>query len=150
MRRTLLTATGWTAFIFAIYVFLGFRPAPPDTIGEGEICYRCHRVIADARLAAEIMDRNLPTKYKTSGCMATLRGRPSRATVPRYYVTDFASGGLIEAEHAFFVPVLINDKTNERDYRAYSRAAWPTSPHRCSASSVVRWDTVVERARRRA
>ena len=70
MRRTLLTASGWTAFIFAIYVFLGFRPAPPRHIGEGEICFRCHRVIADARLAAEMMDRNLPTKYKTSGCMA--------------------------------------------------------------------------------
>ena len=67
MRRTLITASSWTAFIFAIYMFLGFRPAPPQTIGEGEVCFRCRHVIANAKLAAEIMDRNLPTKYKTAG-----------------------------------------------------------------------------------
>src|SRR5689334_8152895 len=110
MRRTLVTASTWTAFIFAIYVFLGFRAAPPDTIGEGEVCYRFHRVITNARLAAEMMDRNLPTKYKTPGCMARyVAAHPN--TGSRYYVTDFSSGGLIDAEHAFFVPVVINDKT---------------------------------------
>jgi hypothetical protein len=145
MRRTLLTASGWTAFIFAIYVFLGFRPAPPQTIGEGEVCYRCHRVITNARLAAEMMDRNLPTKYKTSGCMARyVAAHPN--TGSRYYVTDFASGGLIEAEHAFFVPVVINDTTGERDYRAYYSHGMADIAAQVLGVTVVSWNTVVERA----
>ena len=146
MRRTLITATGWTGFIFAIYVFLGFRAAPPQTIGEGEVCYRCHRVIANARLAAEIMDRNLPTKYKTAGCMAAyVATHPSDAS--RYYVTDFVSGGLIEAGHAFFVPVVVNDKTNDRDYRAYLSRGMAEIAAQVLGVEVIRWNAVVERAR---
>ncbi|MGC4082281.1 MAG: hypothetical protein QM736_09285 [Vicinamibacterales bacterium] len=97
MRRTFITASSWTAFIFAIYVFLGFRPAPPQTIGAGEVCYGCRHVITNAKLAAEIMDRNLPTKYRTAGCMAGYVAKhPSKAS--RYYVTDFVSGGLIRCQ----------------------------------------------------
>jgi len=149
MRRTLITATGWTSFIFAIYVFLGFRPAPPQTIGEGEVCYRCHRVIASAKLAAEIMDRNLPTKYKTAGCMATyVAAHPSADS--RYYVTDFVSGGHIEAERAFFVPVVVNDKTNEHDYRAYFSRGMADIAAQVLGVQVVRWNAVVEHAKDRA
>ena len=145
MRRTLLTASGWTAFIFAVYVFLGVRPAPPQTIGEGEVCFRCRRVIANARLAAEIMDRNLPTKYKTAGCMATyVAAHPSDGS--RYYVTDFASGGLIDAGRAFFVPVVTNDTTGERDYRAYLSRGQADIAAQLLGVQVVRWNAVVERA----
>ena len=149
MRRTLLTATGWTAFIFAVYVFLGFRPVPPQTIGEGEVCFKCRRVITDARLAAETMDRNLPTKYKTAGCMAAYAAsHPGGGS--KHYVTDFASGGLIEAERAFFVPVVINDTTNERDYRAYYSHGMANIAAQVLGVGVLRWDGVVERARSRA
>lgn len=145
MRRTVLTATTWTAFIFAVYVFLGFRPAPPDTIAEGEICFRCRRVITDARLAAEMLDRNLPTKYKTSGCMARYVAAHS-GTGARYFVTDYISGGLIEAERAWFVPVLINDRTGERDYRAFVSRGSAESMARHLGTTAIRWETVVERA----
>lgn len=149
MRRTLLTASGWTAFIFAVYVFLGFRPAPPQTIGEGEVCFKCRHVITDARLAAETMDRNLPTKYKTAGCMAAyLVLHPG--TNSRNYVTDFTSGGLFEAEHAFFVPVVINDTTGERDYRAYYSHGMANIAAQVLGVNVLRWDAVLERAKARA
>lgn len=146
MRRTLITASGWTAFIFAVYVFLGFRPAPPQTIGEGEVCFRCRHVIANARLAAEIMDRNLPTKYKSAGCMAAYVAT-HRSDDSRYFVTDFGSGGLIEAEHAFFVPVVINSATGERDYRAYVSRGMAEVAAQALGVQVVRWNAVVEHAR---
>jgi hypothetical protein len=146
MRRTLATACSWTAFLFAVYVVLGFRPALPDTIAAGEICYRCHRVITESRLAAEIMDRNLPTKYKTAGCMARYAAsHPDAAS--RYYVTDFASGGLIEAERAYFVPALINDRTGERDYRAYVSRSSANDAAQVLGTSVVTWTIVVSRAK---
>lgn len=149
MRRTLLTATAWTAFIFAVYVFLGFRPAPPQTIGEGEVCYKCRKVIADHKLAAEIMDRNLPTKYKTTGCMAAyVATHPSDRS--RYYVTDFVSGGLIEAERAYFVPVLVNDRTGQRDYRAYYSRGMADIAAQVLGERILRWDDVLERAKARA
>ncbi|HUR35272.1 MAG TPA: hypothetical protein VM032_15820 [Vicinamibacterales bacterium] len=149
MRRTLLTATGWTAFIFSIYVFLGFRPAPPQSIGEGEVCYRCRHVITESRLAAEIMDRNLPTKYRTAGCMAAYAAlHPGAGS--RYYVTDFASGGLVDARHAFFVPVLVNDRTGERDFRAYHSRGMADIAAQVLGERVLRWEDLLVRARARA
>ncbi|MGE3957633.1 MAG: hypothetical protein AB7H96_13010 [Vicinamibacterales bacterium] len=149
MRRTIITATSWTAFIFAVYMFLGFRPAPPQTIGAGEICYGCRHVITNARLAAEIMDRNLPTKYRTAGCMAAyVVAHPSRDS--RYYVTDFVSGGLIEAEHAYFVEVVINDMTNEKDYRAYYSRGMADIAAQVLERDVLRWDDLLERAKQDA
>jgi len=149
MRRTLITASSWTAFIFAIYLFLGFRPAPPQTIGEGEVCFRCRHVIANAKLAAEIMDRNLPTKYKTAGCMAAYVAT-HHSDDSRYYVTDFASGGLIEARFAFFVPMMINDTTGERDYRAYLSRGMADITAQVLGVHIVRWDDVVEHATQKA
>jgi hypothetical protein len=146
MRRTFITAAGWTAFIFAVYVLVGFRPAPPQTIGEGEICFKCRRVITNAKLAAEIMDGTLPTKYKTVGCMAAyIAKHPSSDST--YYVTDFSSGGLIDARHAFYVPVVVNDKTGERDYRAYYSHGMADIAAQVLGVSVVDWKTVVERAK---
>lgn len=149
MRRTFITAASWTAFIFAVYTFLGFRPAPPQTIGAGEVCYGCRHVITNARLAAEIMDRNLPTKYRTSGCMAEyVAGHPSAHS--RYYVTDFVSGGLIEAEHAYFVEVVINDMTNERDYRAYYSHGMADIAAQVLNVKILRWDDLLDRAKAKA
>jgi len=149
MRRTLATGVSWTVFISAIYLFLGFRPAPPQTIGAGEVCFRCHRVITSARLAAEIIDGNLPTKYKTTGCMAVYAAA-HLGSGSRYYVTDFTSGGLIQAEHAWFVPVVINDTTNERDYRAYYSRGMAQITAQVLHVPVIRWSDVIERARSRA
>jgi hypothetical protein len=145
MRRTLFTAAGWIAFLSAIYIVLGFRPAQPDSIGAGEVCYRCRRVIADARLAAETMDRNLPTKYRTAGCMARYAAAHPR-TGSRYYVTDSASGTLVAAERAFFVPTLLDDTTGERDYRAFVSKVMAEHAAHVSGSDVVNWTTVVARA----
>jgi hypothetical protein len=145
MRRTIATATGWTAFIFAVYLFLGFRPAPPQTIGEGEICFRCRGVIANSRVAAEMMDRNLPTKYKTAGCLARyVKAHP--ADNQRYFVTDYVSGGLIDAGRAWFVPVLLNDRTGHRDYKAFLSRQRAESLAASLGETAVRWETVLERA----
>jgi hypothetical protein len=60
------------------------------------------------------------------------------------------SGGLIEAEHAFFIPVLVNDRTGERDYRAYYSRGMADIAAQVLGVQVVRWNTVIERAKARA
>ena len=69
-------------------------------------------------MAAETLDRQLPAKYRSPGCMAAyLATHPDADT--RGFVTDYVSGRPINAERAFYVPVLVNDKTGERDFRAF-------------------------------
>lgn len=106
-------------------------------------------MITNARLAAETIDRNLPTRYKTVGCMAAyLASHPSPGS--NSSVTDVASGGLIEAQRTFFVPVVINDTTGERDCRAYDSRGMADVAAQVLHSNVLRWDAVFERARARA
>ena len=144
MRRTIVTFTTWTAFIFAIYLFLGFRAAPPETIAEGETCFRCRGVIANRRVAAEAMDRNLPTKYKSPRCLAEyIKEHPAEGS--RYFVTDYISGGLIPVERAWFVPVVLNEKTGRRDYKAFLSRTSAEALASSLGETAIRWETVVER-----
>jgi hypothetical protein len=68
-------------------------------------------------------------------------GHPSKQS--RYFVTDFVSGGLIEAEHAYFVEVVINDMTNERDYRAYYSHGMADIAAQVLGVPVMRWDDIL-------
>ena len=58
-----------------------------------------------------------------------------------------ASGGLIAAERAYFVPVLINDRTGERDFRAYYSRGMADIAAQVLGVRVVSWDTIVARAK---
>ena len=148
MRRTTIVASVWSAFILVVLTFVGVRPVSPDTIYEGDVCFKCRRAIDDTRLAAETLDRQLPTKYRTPGCMAAyVATDPSADT--RFFVTDYLSGGLVGVDRAFFVPVLVNDRTGERDYRAYHSREAATAAAGELGVGVVSWTTVVERARAR-
>lgn len=149
MRRTTLLATAWTAFIFAVYLLISVLPARPATIYDGDVCFKCRRLIDDARLAAESLDRSLPTKYRTPSCLAAyVAQHPSPDA--RYFVTDFVSGGLFEADRAYFVPVLVNDRTGERDYRAYHSQRLADAAARELGVQTVRWPDLIANARAKA
>jgi len=94
----------------------GIRPVK---IAEGDQCFRCKRVIADARLGAEtIGSSGLVSKFKAPGCMATyLASHPPGDD--SIWVTDYTTGKMIPPSRAKFVPVVVNRDTGERDFRAY-------------------------------
>jgi hypothetical protein len=71
-------------------------------------------------------------------------------TDSRYFVTDFVSGGLVDARRAFFVPVVVNGRTGERDYRAYYSHGMADIAAQVLGVPVVRWQVVVAQARGRA
>lgn len=149
MRRTTLLASIWTTFLLVVLTFVFVRPVVPATIYEGDVCYKCRRVVDDARMAAETLDHQLPTKYRSPGCMAAyLATHPGTET--RMFVTDYVSGRLIAAERAFYVPVLVNDQTGERDFRAFHSADAAREAARTLGADVLTWRTVLEHARARA
>jgi hypothetical protein len=91
----------------------------PATINVGDQCFRCRRTIIETRLAAEIVDPNgLAYKFRSSGCLAKyLADHPEdNGTI---FVTDFATGRMMQTADATFVPVLLDSTTGERDFRAY-------------------------------
>lgn len=120
----------------------------PFPINSGEVCFRCRRVIVDTRLAAQSIGSTVRSNFRTSGCLAKyLADHPEDRSAP--FVTDFATGRLVPANRAIFVPTLNRD-TGEQDYVAYTDQAAANAEGATRHSTPVRWDVVLEQARRAA
>jgi hypothetical protein len=122
-------------------IFAACSSIAPVKVNAGEQCFRCRRIIDDARLAGELIDRNgFVAKFRAPGCMAKyLATHPDeRGAV---YVTDYTSGRMVPPESALFVPVLLNRNTGERDYQAYRERA--DADAAASEAQPVTWAAVM-------
>jgi hypothetical protein len=117
----------------------------PVKIDNGEVCYRCRRVIVESRLAAETIDRSLVSKFRTSGCLAKyLAQHPSDTSI--VFVTDYKTGRLVAPSRAHFVPT-VNRDNGEHDYVAYTDRAAADAEAFAHGVRAVTWDAVLDDAR---
>ena len=119
----------------------------PVKVTAGDQCFQCRRIIQDERLAGEVVGGGgFVAKFRAPGCMAKyLAAHPEEnGTV---FVTDYASGRMVRPDAAFFVPVLLDRNTGERDYRAYRDRAAADAAATEAQSAPVDWRTVIEKAR---
>ena len=116
----------------------------PMPIRTGELCFRCRRPIIETRLAAQTVGGGLVSNFRAPGCLAKyLADHPEPSTV---FVTDFASGKMVLAAAAVYVPTV--DRNNgEQDYMAFSNRATAQSEATARSTSPVTWDVVLEQAR---
>ena len=118
----------------------------PVKINAGDQCFRCRRIIEDTRLATEQIQGGFTSKYRAPGCMAKyLVGHPDEGGT--LFVTDYATGKMIPPAQAIFVPVLLDSITGESDYRAYKDSADASAAAHELATTLVDWQTVLDRAR---
>jgi hypothetical protein len=114
----------------------------PVKVAADDRCFRCGRNIAEPRLAAEMVDGPLASKFRTSGCLAKyLADHPSETGTT--FVTDYATGTFVPPAHALFVPVIIDPHTNESDYRAYVSLGDAQAAARELNTTPVDWTTVL-------
>ncbi len=119
----------------------------PVQVSAGDTCYRCRRVILETRIAGEMVDPNgLAYKFRAPGCMAKyLAEHPSeRGTL---FVTDFATGHMIDPERATFVPFIIEENSMERDYKAFLKKDEAEAFAKETKTAPVDWKTVLDKAR---
>jgi hypothetical protein len=120
----------------------------PIKVNAGDQCFRCRRTIQDARLAAETITPNgFVSKFRAPGCMAKyLVSHPDETGA--IYVTDYTTGKMFSPEVGWFVPVLLNRDTGERDYRAYRNQADANSAALLENEMPERWNVVMAVASR--
>jgi len=117
----------------------------PVKIESGEVCFRCRRVIADSRMAAETIDRSLVSKFKSSYCVAKyLAQHPDDKSF--VFVTDYKTGKLISPDRARFVPI-VNRDNGEREYVAFSDRAAADSEAFSKGTRAVAWADVLSDGR---
>jgi hypothetical protein len=118
----------------------------PVRITSGEQCFRCRRTIADERVAAEIITGSFVSKFRAPGCMAIyIASHPDEGGT--VFVTDYTTGKMMKPDDAYFVPLLVNRDTGERDYRAYRLKAIADMAAADLHVTAVDWATVLQKAR---
>ena len=116
----------------------------PVPIHNGELCFRCRRVIVDSRLAAQTIGGGLVSNFRTSGCLGKYLAEHPQDT-STVFVSDFQTGKLVPADTAYFVPTL-DRNTGERDYIAFASRSVADAEAFSRKASWVRWATVVQNA----
>ena len=141
MRRARTVVLG-----LAPIVVLSCSSIAPVKINAGDECFRCRRTVVDTRLAAEKIEGGFVSTYRAPGCMAKyLVNHPDETG--RIFVTDYATGKMINPTKAVFVPVVMDRKTMEGDYRAYKLRADADAAAREIGTTPVDWPTVLSSAR---
>src|SRR5690242_9334786 len=112
--------------VLVVAVVAGCASIAPVKIQAGDSCYRCHRVIQDTKLAAEMIDESdrIMTSYpfRTAGCMAKYLKANPPAKSSAVFVTDYRTGHMIGADSAWFVPTTLTSadgKKVEADFIAF-------------------------------
>lgn len=119
----------------------------PVQVSAGDTCYRCRRVILETRLAGEMVDPNgLAYKFRAPGCMAKyIVEHPTEKGV--VFVTDFATGHMIDPARATFVPFIIEENTMERDYRAFLNKEDAEAFAKQVKAVTMDWTAVLEKSK---
>jgi hypothetical protein len=146
MGRGIAATLAWVFFASTVFLAVSCQRTP-ESIAEGEICHRCRRVITEDRLAGEILTPDVPLKYKAPLCMARFVVSTPLSNRARILVTDFATGALIPAGRAWYVPIIVDGHTHEAEYKAYrSRRAAETAAEQLG-TKTVQWESVLAHAR---
>jgi hypothetical protein len=131
----------------AILCFNTCGTVKPIPVNVGDTCYGCRCQIVEPRLAGEMIDRSGHAyKFGTPACMAryVTAHRVESATL---FVTDFATGDMIQVGRASFVPVIVDTNKMKRDYRAYLRRLDAEAFAHRENAAVLDWAAVLTRVR---
>jgi hypothetical protein len=133
---------------YAISVVLGLTMVgcssyEPPAVKAGDVCFRCARVVTDAKLGVQMLRENgqLST-FRTPACLATYLQDNEKVAVKTIYVTDYESGEMFPVASAKFVRVTIDPKSHERDFYAFkssNAAAKFAAEH---YTGVVDWSAI--------
>ena len=134
----------WVAALVAVGACSSLKPLP---IRAGDSCFRCRRTIEDVKRAAEMIDSSrMALPFRSAGCVAKYLIDHPEETPRAVFVTDYATGKLVSAQSALFVPVMLDDKTGERDYLAFASQQDATAFAHRHDTITVNWRGVMAQA----
>lgn len=117
----------------------------PVQISAGDVCFRCRKIIAEPRIAAEVIDKDgRAFKFRTAGCMAKfLKANPTEQFAD-LFATDYATGRLVKVSAVQFVPTMIGEgRDRAMDYVAYYAEEGAAEAARRANTTPVEWQKVL-------
>ena len=136
---------------FAVVILLAFFVAScagvtPVTVNAGDQCFRCRQIIAQPKLAGEIIDTGGNVlKFRTPACMAQFVSEHQGTAYKAMFVTDYPTGKLVRAHGVTFVRTQIDEKTAARDYVAFKNVNEAVDFAKKAKEPVIDWSGLVAR-----
>jgi hypothetical protein len=134
--------------VLVVIVVTACASIQPAAVQVGDRCLRCRRAIGDLRLAGETIDRlRAPHPFRTAGCMAKYVKVTPAEELTAVFVTDYQTGRMVAADHAWFVPTelpVADSKRTEADYLAFRSRADADAAR--GSKPLLRWAQVVSEA----
>ena len=116
--------------------------APPPQVRAGDVCFRCKRVVTEAKLGVQMVTTSGQTStFRTPGCLAKYLKDHSREA-KEIYVTDYPTGEMIPVSRATFVGAKIDQETGERDFYAFGNVTEAVNLAKEVTGTVVDWSAV--------
>jgi hypothetical protein len=130
----------------AVLIAAACSSVKPVPIAAGDRCFRCRRIIADTRLAGEIVvDGGRAFKFRTPGCMAKYVKANPDVVVKGTFLTDYATGRMVKANAVTLVPTMIGEGAERAlDYVAYSYTASANEAATREKTSPTTWKALLE------
>jgi hypothetical protein len=96
----------------------------PVPVKSGDTCYGCREVIADTRLAAELVDANgRAYVFSSPECLAKYMAAHPEERPKGLFVTDHQSGRMVHAEGAVYVRFVKDPNRGQLGYAAFKDAS---------------------------
>lgn len=133
-------------YVMSVVLALGLTACSsyePPAVKAGDVCFRCTRVVTDAKLGVQLLRTNgqLST-FRTPACLAKYLQDNARVEVKTIFVTDYETGEMFPVTGAKFVKVTIDPKTRERDFYAFKSVNSAAKFASDQLSSVVDWSAI--------
>lgn len=95
----------------------------PLPIRAGDTCFECREVIAEPRLAAELIDASgRAYVFSCAECLATYLAAHPEEQPKGVFVTDYQSGKFTRAESATFVLFTVDPNRGKTTFAAFSES----------------------------
>jgi copper chaperone NosL len=132
----------------AALTVLGCSSLQPLPIRAGDTCFACGRVIAEPRLAAEMIDASgRAYKFENVTCLAKyLVNHPSEQPAGTF-VTDWSTGKWLPAGDATYVRAVIDEASLAKSYYAFRSASSAADFAKEKASAAVDWPAVQQQVK---
>ncbi len=127
----------------AALTLLGCSALKPLPIRGGDTCFACGKVIAEPKLAAQIIDAGgRAYKFENVTCLAKyLVNHPSEQPAGTF-VTDWSTGKWLPAADATYVRAVVDESNLAKSYYAFRSAPTAADFAKEKASAAIDWPAV--------
>ena len=135
----------WVVPVVVGLVLVACSSLQPLPVRTGETCYGCRQVISEVKIATEIIDnQGHASKFDTVECLTRYVVDHPDEKINGIFVTDYKTGRMFAATHAYFVKGSVMPGGMRKNYVAFRGSDDAEAFAKAQDSTTVDWKAVLD------